>query len=118
MAGDFLEDAGSLDWNDLHVTRTSWWPMGTAPSSSSEGRPRETARCQASWQPFGPWPVYRLAGKKDRNTIQPVERSPMAVAFGQQQRAHPRPEISRPFWLSPVGIEGWPFTTVIQQSVH
>ena len=52
------------------------------------------------------------------HTIQPVEPSPMAIAFLQQQRAHPRPEISRPFWLSPAGIEGWPLTTVIQQSVH
>jgi hypothetical protein len=26
MAGAFLEYVGSLNWNDLHVTRTSWWP--------------------------------------------------------------------------------------------
>jgi hypothetical protein len=50
------------------------------------------------------WPVYRLPGRKDRTQFGPVERSPMAVAFRQQPRAHPRSEISRPFWLSPAGI--------------
>jgi hypothetical protein len=26
MGGNFLEYAGSLNWNDLPVARTSWWP--------------------------------------------------------------------------------------------
>jgi hypothetical protein len=42
--------------------------------------------------------VWALAGLpaawEGSHTIQPVERSPMAVAFRQQQRAHPAPKLA------------------------
>lgn len=56
-------------------------------------------------------------GGKDRTQFG-VERSPMAVAFRQQQRAHPRPKLADLSSFRQPVFEGRPFTTLIQQSVH